>query len=190
MSLQWKYFQITKTVMVKLFISLSTFALLTADPLMHLPVLVTSMPFVYSLPILPPLLLLTSLPANHTSLISFLSLPHPPSPLFLPLLSPFITTSTFLSLFHSVSSSILIPFNPSFPFLLLLRPFPVFPLWLGPVRSDPIVMGFSHSLSLSLSLPLSGVALQGPADWIRAFYSLWVDHRAQMQIATSVERVP
>lgn len=40
-----------------------------------------------------------------------------------------------------------------------------------------------------VSLHLSGAALQGPADWIRAFYSLWVDHREQMQIATSVESV-
>lgn len=33
----------------------------------------------------------------------------------------------------------------------------------------------------------SGAALQGPDDWIRAFYSLWVACRAQMQIAASMK---
>lgn len=107
MSLQWKYFQITKTVTVKLFISLSTFALLTADPLVSLPVSVTSMSFPYFPPILPLPFLLTSLPPTT-----------PPSSLFshyltdftsFSPLSLFIITSTshFCSVFSSIWSPLL-----------------------------------------------------------------------------------
>ncbi len=122
MSLQREYFLITPTVRVKLFIILSTFALLTADPLVLLSVLVTSTSFLYCLPILTP----------HLPLTSFLQT-TPPSSLFCHYLirrHTFFSSSLssryhiYFSLpFYSVSFSIL----PSFSFFLL-RPFPLFPL--------------------------------------------------------------
>lgn len=175
MSLQWKYFQITKTVRVKLFISLSTFALVTADSSAHLLVLVTSMSFLYFLLILPLLCLLTSLPpttppsnflfhycTHHhmvfqwllSFLLFLLSLPHPPFSLFsvqAPLPSVF---------FFLLSSLHLLPSPLGFLFCLPSLP--------GPGAE------WSHCcLSLSFSLSgqhfrdlLIGLELSIPSGWI------------------------
>lgn len=127
---------------------------------------------------------------NHTSLISFLSLPIPPSSLSIhssP--SPFLCFHYHIHLstsFHSLTSSVLILFLSFPPFSSSLSS--VLPLLIPSFLNGPSVEWSYCCASLSLSLCVSGAALQGPPDWIRAFYSLRVDHRTQMQIATSGKR--
>lgn len=121
----------------------------------------------HSHPILPPLLLLSSLSADHTSLIPFLSLALAQSPLslfqsllsFLFPLSFHYNINRSLSLFHSVFSSI-------FPFLL--GPFPVSPLEPALVQSDPLVVRLSLSLAPEQHFGdlLIGLELSIPSGWI------------------------
>lgn len=98
-------------------------------------------------------------------------------------------SSHFISLLHPSFS--LCPH--SFPSSLYFRhnPFPLQSLISFPSLSclPPLAETSAEWSYCCVSLRLLGAALQGPADWIRAFYSLWVDHREQMQIATSVESV-
>lgn len=111
---------------------------------------------------LPLLCLLTSFPCF------FHDLTH--HRLFFQQLFSLLSTCSFLDILQSQS----LCFPPSF-LVSFLSPLP------GWAQCRVILL---------LSLSLSGAALQGPADWIRAFYSLWADHRAQMQITTGVESVP
>lgn len=170
----WKHSHITQTVTVKTFISPSTF-----DPGSRSPLAPSSSGWFHVLPLLSsnPSSSGLSFPPNHTSLIYALSLPGSTS-----LLSPPTLPHPPFSLYCSVSSSILILINPPFPF-----PAPSSSLSCRTSLAGPSVEWSYCSLSLSLSL--SGAALQGPADWIRAFYSHWVDRWAQMQISAGIESV-
>lgn len=159
MSPRWKHSHITQTVTVKSFISPRTFApgsrsprALSGSGWFHVLPLLSSNPSSSGL----------SLPANHTSLIYALSLPGSPS-----LLSPLTLPHPPFSLYCSVSSSILILINPPFPF-----PAPSSSLscrtscW----AQCRVILLFSLTLSLSLGQHfrdlLIGLELSIPTGWI------------------------
>lgn len=155
MSTRWKYFQITETVMVKLIISLSTFALIRADSLLHLPVVVTSLSFLYFLPILPPLFHLTS--KEHLPLISLLSLPHPPFPALFPAQSSLQSWSLF-----PFQSFLLVPLSPPSSRF--------FPSSLSSWAQRRVILLLCFSLSFSQGQHfrdlLIGLELSIPSGWI------------------------
>lgn len=143
----------------------------TAGLLMRLPLLVDSLSFPGSRLILPRFPLPTSL---ISLFFNYLSHHHQPSPLnhiHLSLSSQFSLLSIFIAFFSPFPSPSSTPSPRPSPAgarcrLILLLRFSLFPC-----------------------VCLSRAALQGPADWIRALYSLWVDHRAQMQISAGIGRV-
>lgn len=142
-----------------------------AYPLLHPQALADSMSFLFSLLIPPPLV---SFPPNHTSLIYALSLPGSPS-----LLSPLTLPHPPFSLYCSVSSSILILINPPFPF-----PAPSSSLSCRTSLAGPSVEWSYCSLSLSLPLSLGqhfrdlliGLELSIPTGWI-------AEHRCKSALA-------
>lgn len=129
----------TQTVTVKTFISPSTF-----DPGSRSPLAPSGSGWFHVLPLLSsnPSSSGLSFPPNHTSLIYALSLPGSPS-----LLSPLTLPHPPFSLYCSVCSSILILINPPFPF-----PAPSSSLSCRTSLAGPSVEWSYCSLSLSLSL--------------------------------------
>lgn len=132
----------------------------TAGLPMRLPLLVDFLSFLGSRLILPPFPLPTSL---ISLFFNYLSQHHQPSPLnhiHLSLSSQFSLLSILIAFF----SFSLFPSPSSMP---SPRPSP------AGARCRLILL---LRFSLFPCVCLSGAALQGPADWIRALYSLWVDH--------------
>lgn len=126
--------------------------------------------------LIPAPLISLSLQTTPSSSMLFHYRAHHPSSLLL--LSPFITTSTFLSLLLSLFLNL----NPD-QSTISCTFFITFLSYSSCWAQCRVILLFS------LSLSLSGAALQGPADWIRAFYSHWVDHQAEMQISVGTESV-
>lgn len=174
MSPWWKHSHITQTVTVKTFISPSTF-----DPGSRSPLAPSGSGWFHVLPLFS---------CNPSSSGLFPYKPHLPhlcsfiTRLPVPPLSPYITTSTFLSLLLSL----LLNLNPDQSTISISCTFFItFLSYISCRAQCRVILLFS----LTLSPSLSGAALQGPADWIRAFYSHWVDRWAQMQISAGIESV-
>lgn len=122
-------------------------------------------------------------PSTPSSSVLFHYPAQRPSSLLL--LSPFITTSTFLSLLLRL----LLNLNPD-QSTISCTFFITFLSYGSCWAQRRVILLFCLTLTLTLTPTLSlWAALQGPADWIRAFYSHWVDHRAEMQISVGMESV-